>query len=301
VPRPDFFFVGHPRSGSGRLDGYLQGHPGVFMARKELHFFGSDLRFNVPERSLDSYLAHFDGAADATRIGESSTWYLASERAASEIHDFAPAAKILLMLRNPVDWLHSLHSHMVFAAYEDIPDFAEALAAEPDRISGVRPAPEWCIPVGGVHYRSLVRYAEQVQRYLKVFGEQQVHVVIFDDFRDAPEQTFDAVLRFLELPTDFPGRTEVLEGSQRTTNSNRMPRSRRLQRWLKRPPQRSILQGIVPGPPGVELLLRGLHRANINYVPREKMAPELRARLTADFDGEVRALESLLGRSLPWR
>jgi hypothetical protein len=271
------------------------------MARKELHFFGSDLRFNVPERSLDNYLAHFAGADGATRIGESSTWYLASELAAGEIHDFAPTAKILLMLRNPVDWLHSLHSHMVFAAYEDIPDFAEALAAEPGRISGARPAPSWSIPVGGVHYRSLVRYAEQVQRYWKVFGKDRVHVVIFDEFRDAPEQTFDAVLEFLELPRDFSGRAEVLQGSQRTTNSNRMPRSRRLQQWLKRPPQRSILQGIIPGPlPGVEVALRGIHRANINYLPREKMSAELRAQLTADFADEVSALEGLLGRGLGW-
>jgi hypothetical protein len=302
VSRPDFFFIGHPRSGSGRLDGYLQGHPDVFMARKELHFFGSDLHFNVPERSLDNYLAHFDGADGHTRIGESSTWYLASERAAEEIHDFAPDARVLMMLRNPVDWLHSLHSHMVFAAYEDIPDFADALAAEPERISGVRPAPEWSIPAGGVHYRSLVRYAEQVSRYRKVFGPERVHVVVFDDFRDAPEKTLDAVLRFLELPTDFEGREGVLQGSQRTTNSNRMPRSPRLQRWLKRPPQRSILHGITPGSlPGIELGLRALHRANINYVPRAKMSAALRTQLTEDFSAEVTALEDVLGRSLPWR
>ena len=139
-------------------------------------------------------------------------------------------------------------------------------------------------------------------RYRKVFGAEQVHVVVFDDFRDAPEQTFDAVLRFLELPLDFAGRAAVLQGSQRTTNSNRMPRSTRLQRWLKRPPQRSILHGITPGPlPGIELGLRALHRANINYTPREKMSAELRAQLTEDFAAEVSALEDELGRSLPWR
>ena len=272
------------------------------MARKELHFFGSDLRFNVPERTLDNYLAHFDGAGSAVRVGESSTWYLSSTRAAQEIHDFAPQSRILLMLRNPVDWLHSLHSHMVFASYEDIPDFEAALAAEPDRISGAQSAPSWSIPVGGVHYRNLVRYTEQVQRYRAIFGPDQVHVVIFDEFRDAPEQTFDAVLEFLELPREFAGREAVLQGSQRTTNSNRMPRSRRLQRWLKQPPRRSILQGIVPGPlPGVEVVLRGLHRANINYVAREKMSPTLRAQLIRDVADEVAALEGLLGRSLPWR
>ena len=57
--RPDFFFVGHPRSGSGLLDSFLKGHPDIFMARKELHYFGSDLRYHQPPRSLENYLAHF--------------------------------------------------------------------------------------------------------------------------------------------------------------------------------------------------------------------------------------------------
>ena len=57
--RPDFLYVGHPRSGSGRLEGYLTGHPDVFMARKELHYFGSDLEYNDPPRSLSNYQAHF--------------------------------------------------------------------------------------------------------------------------------------------------------------------------------------------------------------------------------------------------
>lgn len=297
--RPDFFFVGHPRSGSGRLDGYLQGHPDIFMAPKELHFFGSDLEYNDPPRSLDNYLACFDGAGSQPRAGEASTWYLASTRAAQEIHDFAPDARILILLRNPVSWLHSLHSHMVFAAYEDITDFRAALDAGEDRQAGRRLPPPWSIPRGGTLYRSLVDYAAQVQRFLDVFPAEQVHVIIFDEFRDAPEETLDGVLRFLDVRVDFPGRDTVLQGTKRSTNSNRVPRSRRLQAWLKRPPVRSLLQGLVEPPfPGAELAVRGLRRANIRYTPRQPMPDDLRAQLTEAFRPEVEALEALLGRDL---
>jgi hypothetical protein len=297
--RPDFFFVGHPRSGSGRLDGYLQGHPDIFMAPKELHFFGSDLVYNEPPRTLDNYLSQFSGAGEQAAVGEASTWYLASKRAAEEIHDFAPEARILILLRNPVDWLHSLHSHMVFAAYEDITDFKQALGAEEDRLAGQRLPPEWGIPRGGTLYRSLVDYAAQVSRFLDVFGPDQVEVIIFDEFRDAPEETLDRVLRVLGVEVDFPGRDAVLQGSKRSTNSNRVPRSRRLQAWLKKPPRRALLQDLVPPPfPGADLIVRGLRRANIHYTPRQPMSKTLRAELIEEFVPRVEALESLLGCDL---
>ncbi len=296
--RPDFFFVGHPRSGSGRLDTMLSGHPDIFMGRKELHFFGADLQYNTPPRTEANYLAHFQAAGDAIRVGESSTWYLASTDAAHEIKAFSPDARILMMLRNPVDWLHSLHSHMVFAAYEDIPDFADALAAERDRAAGRR-IPPHSIPAGGLLYRGLVRYQEQVARYLDVFGEERVKVIIFDDFKADSVAVLDDVLRFLDVPVDFPGREAVIHGNPRSRNANRVHRSARLHRWLKRPPQRSVLHGLVPPPlPGGDLLLSGLHRLNIHYTQREKMDPAIRAQLTADFQPQVEALAALLGRDL---
>ena len=141
--RPDFFFVGHPRSGSGLLDSFLKGHPDLFMSRKELHYFGSDLRYHDPPRSLENYLAHFKGAKGEARVGEASTWYLASEKAAQEIRQFADDdVRILMLLRDPVTWLASLHSHLVFTGDEDIEDFEAALDAEPDRRQGRRLLPQ---------------------------------------------------------------------------------------------------------------------------------------------------------------
>ena len=59
--RPNYFLVGHPRSGSGQLFTWLDRHPQVFSTKKELHYFGSDLRYFDPPRSLDNYLSYFKG------------------------------------------------------------------------------------------------------------------------------------------------------------------------------------------------------------------------------------------------
>lgn len=296
--RPDFFFVGHPRSGSGLLDSFLKGHPDVFMAKKELHYFGSDLDFHVPRRTIESYLAHFKGADGAMRVGEASTWYLASEVAAREIHDFAPDAHILMMLRNPVDWLHSLHSHLVFTTDEDITDFGRALAAEPDRIAGRR-IPPGSHPRCALYYRGLVRYADQVRRFFEAFGRDRVLVLILDDFKADPAAVYDRVLQFLGLCTEFPGKDALLRGDKRSRNSNRVARSVRLARFINAHPQRRIVEGAVPSPvPGWGITLRALRRLNTRYAPRPPMDPELKEALAREFLPEVERLEDLLERPL---
>lgn len=300
--RPDFFFVGHPRSGSGLLDAWLAGHPDVFMARKELHFFGRDIRYHDPPRTEANYLAHFRRARGERRVGESSTWLLSSATAAEEIAAFAPEARILLMLREPVSWLHSLHSHLVFTGDEDIADFAEALAAEEDRRAGRR-MPRWTIPANALFYRANTDYAAQVGRFFRVFGRDRVLVLIFDDFREDPVAVYDRVLRFLDLPTDFPGRAEVLAPSKRARNSNRTVWSRRVRDFVNRPRHRRVLEGVDPAPiPGAGLAIRVMRRLNIRYTDRAPMDPALRRELRRELRPRVEALEALLDRPLPaWK
>ena len=67
------------------------------------------------------------------RLGEASVWYLYSKTAAQEIYSFNPDAQIVVMLRNPADMLYSQHSQFLYNGNEDIEDFSEALAAEPER------------------------------------------------------------------------------------------------------------------------------------------------------------------------
>ena len=290
---PNLFLIGHPRSGTGTIDGQLQHHPDIVMANKELHYFGSDLYYNSPPRSLENYRRYFPTHTHAQYVGESSTWYLASTTAAQEIHSFCPEAKIILSLRNPVDWLYSLHSHMVYAAYEDTLDFAQALSKEPERLQGMLPPNAY--PPMGVCYRSLVQYTTQIQRYWDVFGKENVIIVLFDDLKRDPEFVLNQILRFLELPTDFSGKQQAILGSKKQKNANHAHRSKRLHQWLKSGRRRAILHGTRSEPiPGSRLLIRALHKLNTTTKERKKLDPNLRSELVQEFISQVEELETVL-------
>lgn len=108
--RPDVFIVGAPKCGTSAMHQYLAAHPDIYMAKKEMHTFGGDLRFGPQfyRRNLHEYLAEFAARQGQRRAGEASVWYLFSTQAAAEIHAFNPEARIIIMLREPAEMLHSL-------------------------------------------------------------------------------------------------------------------------------------------------------------------------------------------------
>src|SRR5512141_2214266 len=96
--QPDFFIVGAPKCGTTAMNGYLRQHPQIFMPeRKDISYFGSDLKFGRSRITKEEYLSLFRNANGAFRIGESSVWYLYSKTAAEEIKSFAPSASIIVM------------------------------------------------------------------------------------------------------------------------------------------------------------------------------------------------------------
>ena len=291
MSRPNFFIVGGRKCGTTSLYGLLKGHPEIFMpAKKEPHFFGSDVHARACFSQKD-YLALFSKAAGQKRVGEASTGYLYSKRAAAEIHEFDPAARIVIMLRNPVDAMYSLHSEYVFSAVESIEDFESALAAETRRKrENYRPPP--AVAMEFLYYREWVKYAEQIRRYFDAFGRENVHVIILDDLQKNAAGTLRETLGFLGVRTDF-------EPDLRIRNPNKLPRSRILQRYLLNPTR--TLPGLARHIPG-NALLRGLVWLNTEYGPRPKMSPELRRRMAEEFAPEVERLSELLGRDLShWR
>src|SRR5438270_13689284 len=106
---PNLFIVGAPKCGTTALNDYLAKHPEVFMATKEQHYFGSDLEFQGKQTKAVQYFPSFSGAGQCRRRGEASVWYLFSQKAAREIHAYNPRAQVIVMLRNPVDMMYSLH------------------------------------------------------------------------------------------------------------------------------------------------------------------------------------------------
>src|SRR5215469_3235484 len=140
--KPDFFIVGAPKCGTTALNHYLAAHPDIFMAKKETHFFGADLRFG-PQLQFyrqypDEYSAEFAAWNGQARGGETSVWYLFSQKAAEEIKAYNPDARIIIMLREPVAMLYSLYCQFVADGNEYLPGFKQALAAEAERQAGRR-------------------------------------------------------------------------------------------------------------------------------------------------------------------
>lgn len=109
---PHFLIVGAPKCGTTAMQQYLGEHPEIFLAQGEPHYFGSDLAVDWGPRSWDEYVSLFARASEPV-LGEKSTLYLSSSKAAEEIRQACPDVRIIVMLRNPVDMMRSLHNRSV--------------------------------------------------------------------------------------------------------------------------------------------------------------------------------------------
>lgn len=292
MKRPDTFIVGAFKAGTTAMYEYLRAHPQVYMSPvKEPMYFGRDLTARYARMTETEYLALFRDAADELRAGEASPWYLYSTTAAREIHDFNPEARIIIMLRNPIDVMHSQHSQLVFNLREDIADFEQALAAEDDRRAGHR-LPADALRPEALYYRHSVRFTEQVARYLDVFGRERVHFIVFDDLSADVRGTYRTLLEFLGVDPD-------VEVDFAVRNAARQPRSRLMQRLVFAPrgPLRRAF-GTLRRFPLMHRVRDALVSANATSARRTPIDPELRRRLTDEFAPQVADLGALIGRDL---
>jgi hypothetical protein len=205
---PDFYVVGHSKSGTTALYEMLRRHPQVFMPEmKEPIFFAPELPREAhryrPPATLQEYVALFAAAEPGQRTGEGSASYLRSPEAAALIAQARPDARIVAILREPASFLHSFHLQALQAHYEDERDLARALSLEGERRRG-RHLPHRSLWPQELLYRDHVRYTEQLRRYHDVFPREQVLVLIYDDFRADNEQTVRSVLRFLAVDETVP-------------------------------------------------------------------------------------------------
>lgn len=288
---PDFFIVGAPKCGTTAMYDYLRQHPDIFMPfHKEPLYFGSDLTRRYGAMSEDEYLALFRSAGPEERVGEASAWYLYSTTAADEIHSVVPEARIIVMFRNPVDVMYAQHSQLLYNEQEEIMDFEAALAAEEDRYHGER-LPSGPIRPENLLYRRMVRFAEQLERYLRVFGQDAVHVIIYDDLRRDTAEEYRKVLEFLRVDA-------VPTIDLRASNENKVVKSAWLQRLIWNPP---LLRPMIPWLrryPAIHAMRRGILALNSRRRRRPEMDPALRERLVRELEPDVTRLGRLIGRDL---
>ncbi|GAA1389149.1 sulfotransferase [Pseudonocardia kongjuensis] len=204
---PDFLLIGAPKCGTSALHHALNRHPDLFLTEpKEPKFFLTD---GPPPTSgggpgdVETWAEHvwrradyeklFEAAPPGARRGESTVFYLYDTAAQRRIRELVPAAKLIAVLRDPVERAHSNWAHLRGAGLEPEADFGAALRAEPRRIEQGW-AHFW-------HYTAQGRYGEQLAHLDTLFAPEQVLLIRYRELRDAPGETIDRVCRFLGVAT----------------------------------------------------------------------------------------------------
>ncbi len=213
---PDFFLIGAPKAGTSALHAALAQHPGLFLSKvKEPKYYmcgdspppaykgPGDAHSNrewVWQR--ERYLSLFDTAPEGTLRGESTPFYLYHRDARRRLAVDNPDAKLVALLRDPVDRAYSNWMHLWMDGLEPESDIVEAARQEQQRIDAGW-APFW-------HYRGLGMYGRQVADLLDHFPREQLLLLRYRELVDRPTETLDRVSAFLgveaarvpEVPAD---------------------------------------------------------------------------------------------------
>jgi hypothetical protein len=294
---PDFVLIGAPKAGTTALHVALARHPDLFLSRvKEPKFFLTDevqplarggpgdartIRAQVWRRS--DYEALFANAALGAMKGESTTLYLRDRAAHRRIRAAIPHAKLIAILRDPVERAHSNWTHLRSAGLEPERDFLTACFLE-----GKRKADGWA-PFW--YYLEQGRYGEHLEHLFSVFPSEQVLVLRYRDYRDRPVETVDTVCRFLGVA---PGVVADVPTENLTVASTHSVANDALRRVIRLADEvdRHLPFGLgnLVKLPATALLQR-------EQRTRDALTAEQRRQLIPHFVADIELLESLTHRS----
>jgi hypothetical protein len=289
---PDFFIAGAPKAGTTAVHAALARHPSLHMAAvKEPKFFLTDgppptrggpgdlqtYREHVWRRA--DYEALFEPAPAGSLRGESTPFYLYSRDAQRRIRERIPGARLIVILRDPVERAHSNWTHLWSAGLDPVGDFVLACAEEERRIAAGW-ADFW-------HYTALGRYGEQLEHLYAVFPREHVLVFRYRALVEDPARALDRICGFLGVPQGII--TEVPRENV-TAHPQRSLRHRTLSRALR---ASAAVSSVLPGAGAVTgSLERTLQR---DSPPRQPLTWEQRQALIPRFEADIRLLEDLTG------
>jgi hypothetical protein len=197
-PLPGFLGLGVQKGGTTTLQLLVEQHPGVYLSpAKELHYFS--LNYAKGEAW---YRQQFSAAAPGQWCGEITPYYLFHPEAPTRIHRLVPRAKLMVLLRDPVERSLSQYFHSRRLGLESL-ELEQALAAEQERLMGadmVLATADGCHRSHQEHsYLARSRYGEQVQRLEALFPAEQLLVLRSEDLFEQPQRLWQQLLVFLGL------------------------------------------------------------------------------------------------------
>jgi len=215
---PDFLLIGGAKCGTTSLYDWLSTHPKILPAsEKEVHFF--DYNFF---RGEDWYRSHFARSGDAIGCitGEGSVSYLSHRWAPARAARVVPHAKLILVLRNPVDRAYSQYQMSRWEGLETCESFEEAIAWEDERLrpelDRIERDPRYnSLEFGVWSYLARGRYAEHLERWLEHFPRRQFLFLRAEDMFADAYATLERIAEFLGVPPHRPEQlSHLLDGGK---------------------------------------------------------------------------------------
>ena len=239
------------------------------------------LKYSVTNE--EQYRNLFATANGAVAVGEASVRYLYEPTAAQRISESLPDSKIIVLLRNPVDRMHS-HYHMnVKWNLEPLP-FGDAIAAEDERVEqgwGY----DW-------HYRRVGMYGEQLERYFKLFGKDRVKVLFQQDLARNPECLWGELCEFLGISSNW------LPDFGKKANVGKTPRRPLLRQLVWGDSMgKKIAKALVPSP-ARKAMSDWANATQTGSIPQ--LTDEEQRECGKLFDTDRAHLEQLLDKRMPW-
>lgn len=307
LPQPNTFIVGAPKCGTTSMASYLSEHPQAFVCEpKEPNYWAKDLKQDpnpsgVSLSDKSAYLSLFAASNPRVHIVrcDASTTYIWSDVAVHNIVTNYPNAKIILMLRNPVELALSLYREERFSFAEDEEDFWTAWKLQRKRLCGSA-VPKHCVEPRKLQYRAIASVGSHACKLKKLVPEQQRLIILLDDMIANPGMVWSKVQQFLGLPQDGRNAFPVVNSAKRHSHP-------RLAEWALAPPQPLI--------PVVNALrkvawisgLRGIRsgffkKGTLKLAKDASHDQTIYRLLLPEFEEEIRILESAIDRDLSsWR
>jgi hypothetical protein len=301
VALPDFLLIGAPKAGTTALHVALSRHPQLALSsnKEPKHFLtdgppptgggpGDAQTFAQYVWRREDYEALWAHAEPGQLRGESTTLYLRDPAAHERIRAAVPDAKLVAVLRDPVDRAHSNWSHLRSHGLEPEGDFLRACLQE-DRRAEAGWGPFW-------RYLGLGTYGAQLEHLYRVFPREQVLVLVYKELREEPVATLDRVCRFLGVE---PGLLVELPSENVTAHVSDSPLNRLLHTGLRRA---GAVGALAP-----EQVRRAASSVAVRVLQREQrtrpaLSLEERRLLMPWFYEDITLLEQVTGRSFEhWR
>src|SRR5258706_5115615 len=294
---PNFLVIGAAKCGTDSLCNYLGQHPQIYISpSREPNFFVAEGQPEIPYTgpgdrlaldsmwvsALDRYESLFAGVTNEKAIGEGTAWYIYYEDAPQRIRWHVPHAKLIVVLRNPVDRAYSAYTMLLRDGRETMGDFARALDAEDERTRR-NWEPIW-------HYTKMGFYTHQLKRYYSTFEPSQLQVIVYDDYSAQPAKVVKDAYRFLE------GDDKITPDTSTRYNVSLVPKHIGVHALVAgEHPAKTAAKALLPVRIRQAMKQRVVERNLMRPVP---MDAEVRQRLVTLFRADILELQEMIGRDL---